>query len=85
VRNLRGGYQATDIPTATLDSKLQAAAVGFPVQSAFSVTDPASFSEHRPISEYRHAGNVPCRSDVARGSPRLFNDKLLTSRRQFGS
>jgi hypothetical protein len=49
-------------------------------RSALSVTDPASWAEHRPISEYRHAGNFPCRSNVARGSPRLFTDKLLTSR-----
>jgi hypothetical protein len=50
--------------------------------AAFSVTDPASWAEHRPISEYRHAGNFPCRSNVARGSPRPFTDKLLTGSRQ---
>jgi hypothetical protein len=51
------------------------------LRSAFSVTDPTSWAEHIPIPEYRHAGNFPCRSNVARGSPRRFTDKLLTSRR----
>jgi len=33
------------------------------------------------FSEYRHDGNFPCRSNVARGSSRLFTDKLSTSSR----
>jgi hypothetical protein len=37
---------------------------------------PLVSADEHPV-EYRHAGNFPCRSNVDRGSPRLFIDKLL--------